>query len=181
MCLSPSPFVGCRRSLYKEGTWLFKLLCNILFTGCDLTLPVPFQSGGGSSSSPPPLWLSISTLFRSPDFAGGVVGLLWVTLRPPPPPAKLSKTNTCIQEASDKVRGLPSHPAPGRHRSFHRGPPRVHLIVHPILSGFFCWTPVLPLHAAGPRARLSQGSCPCFPTLRRENPSDLFTSILKEI
>ena len=179
MCLSPSPFLGCRLSLYKEGTWLFKLLCNILFTGCDLTLLFPSRVAAGPvlalhpSDSPSPLSFVVLILR---EVSLGSYEWLWDS-----PPARLSKTNTCIQQVSDKVRGLPSHPAPGRHRSSHRGPPRVHLTVHPILSGFFCQTPVLPLHAAGPRAHLSQGSFPCFPTLRRENLIDLFTSILKEI
>ena len=107
MCLSLSPFMGCRQSLYTgKGTRLFKLLCNILFTGCDLTLPVPFQSDSGSSSSPPPLWLSVSTFFRIPDFAD-VSRLLWVTLRHPP--ARLSKTNTCIKERVTKLGVCPFH------------------------------------------------------------------------
>lgn len=77
MCLSLSPFMGCRQSLYKgEGTQLFKLHCNILFTSCDLTLSFPFQSDSRSGSSSQPLWLSSSTLFHIPNFAGGSVGPL---------------------------------------------------------------------------------------------------------
>lgn len=168
MCLSLSPFMGCRQSLYKgEETRLFKLLLNILFTGCRLTLPVPFQSDSGSGSSPPPLWLSACTLFRFPDFAGGVVGLLWVTLRHPP--ARLSKTTACIKERVTKLGVCPSH---------HQLAPflsqvtlLVHLTVCPLLSGLFCWSPALSVCTLQvPELVSVRGHAPTSPPLGEKIP-----------
>ena len=167
MCLSLSLFMGCRQSLYKgEETRLFKLLCNILFTGCHLTLPIPSQSDIGSSSSPPPLWLSACTLFRIPDFAGGVVGLLWVTLRHPP--ARLSKTTTCIKETVTKLGVCPFHHQLASFLS--QMTLLVHLTVYPLLSGLFCWSPALSVSARY-RSQVSvRGHAPTSPPLGEKIP-----------